>query len=123
MTAAKDIYTHSEQSLGGRQSQYTHSSYDEVAQGSQLEASGHALLAAGQAATAGAVLAQYGIDVGTLGERSGRRRTPVDPRLERHGRRGFNRGRRRGFRRGFHLGQWHWPPSGWWRRATWRSVR
>lgn len=48
VTAARDIHTHSEQSMGGDQSHYTRSSYDESVQGSAASAGGNVTLAAGQ---------------------------------------------------------------------------
>ncbi len=47
VTAAKDVHTHSEQSMSNSKSQSTSSSYDEQAQGSSIGAGGNATLAAG----------------------------------------------------------------------------
>jgi len=47
VTAAKDVHTHSEQSMSNSKSQSTNSSYDEQAQGSSIGAGGNATLAAG----------------------------------------------------------------------------
>lgn len=63
VTAAIDTHTHSERSLGGKNAQYTKSSYDETAQGSLVHAGNNATLAAGQAPLASAVLEANGIKV------------------------------------------------------------
>jgi filamentous hemagglutinin len=47
VTAAKDVHTHSEQSMSNSKSQLTSSSYDEQVQGSSVSAGGNATLAAG----------------------------------------------------------------------------
>ncbi|ALP66920.1 hypothetical protein AN416_29750 (plasmid) [Paraburkholderia caribensis] len=47
VTAAKDVHTHSEQSMSNSKSQSTSSSYDEQVQGSSIGAGGNATLAAG----------------------------------------------------------------------------
>ncbi|MGF6999617.1 hemagglutinin repeat-containing protein [Paraburkholderia sp. GAS32] len=63
VTAATDTHSHNEQSLGGPQAKYTSSSYDETAQGSNLNASNNLTLGAGQTATASALLSQYQVSV------------------------------------------------------------
>ncbi|SDI70645.1 filamentous hemagglutinin [Paraburkholderia steynii] len=65
VTAAKDTHTHSEQSLGGSLSHHTSSSYDEAAQGSDINASGEAVLAAGQSSAVSEALGRYGISTVT----------------------------------------------------------
>ncbi|MDR6384940.1 hemagglutinin repeat-containing protein, partial [Paraburkholderia caribensis] len=47
VTAAKDVHTHSEQSMSNSKSHSTNSSYDEQVQGSSIGAGGNATLAAG----------------------------------------------------------------------------
>ncbi|HEY3598568.1 MAG TPA: hemagglutinin repeat-containing protein, partial [Paraburkholderia sp.] len=61
--AAKDTQTHSEQSMGGKRSQYRSSSYDEAVQGSSINAGGNVTLAAGQ--KGGGSLAILGSNVTT----------------------------------------------------------
>ncbi|WP_288829081.1 hemagglutinin repeat-containing protein [uncultured Paraburkholderia sp.] len=65
VTAATDTHSHNEQSLGGPQAKYTRSSYDETAQGSNLNAGNNLTLGAGQTATASALLSQYRVSVAT----------------------------------------------------------
>uniref|UniRef100_UPI0018F4697C hemagglutinin repeat-containing protein n=1 Tax=Paraburkholderia kururiensis TaxID=984307 RepID=UPI0018F4697C len=60
VTAAKDTQAHDERSLGGANTKHTASSYDEAAQGSNVNAGSNLTLAAGQAA-ASSVLSSYGI--------------------------------------------------------------
>jgi filamentous hemagglutinin len=48
ITAAKDTATHQEQSLGGKQVQYSRSSYDEQVSGASVTAGANVVLAAGQ---------------------------------------------------------------------------
>ncbi|VVD28098.1 two-partner secretion domain-containing protein [Paraburkholderia dioscoreae] len=61
LTAATDTRSHNEQSLGGPQSKHTGSSYDETAQGSNLNAARDLTLGAGQTAAAAALLSEHGI--------------------------------------------------------------
>lgn len=63
VTAAIDTHAHSEGSLGGKGAQYTQSSYDETARGSQVHAGNNATLAAGQAPLVAAVLQDKGLDL------------------------------------------------------------
>ncbi|MBB2919324.1 filamentous hemagglutinin [Cupriavidus alkaliphilus] len=63
VTAAIDTHTHREGSLGGKGAQYTQSSYDETARGSQVHAGTNATLAAGQEPLVTAVLQGKGLDV------------------------------------------------------------
>ncbi|ABE30115.1 hypothetical protein DR64_540 [Paraburkholderia xenovorans LB400] len=61
LTAATDTRSHKEQSLGGPQSKHTGSSYDETAQGSNLNAARDLTLGAGQTAAAAALLKEHGL--------------------------------------------------------------
>ncbi|EIF31626.1 filamentous hemagglutinin family N-terminal domain [Burkholderia sp. Ch1-1] len=61
LTAATDTRSHNEQSLGGPQSKHTGSSYDETAQGSNLNAARDLTLGAGQTAAAAALLSEHGL--------------------------------------------------------------
>ncbi|MFM0288003.1 hemagglutinin repeat-containing protein [Paraburkholderia megapolitana] len=61
VTAATDTQSHHEQSLGGSEAKHTGSSYDETAQGSNVNAGSNLTLGAGQTGTAGALLSQYGV--------------------------------------------------------------
>uniref|UniRef100_UPI002D7FAECD hemagglutinin repeat-containing protein n=1 Tax=Paraburkholderia kururiensis TaxID=984307 RepID=UPI002D7FAECD len=63
VTAAKDTQTHDERSLGGANTKHTASSYDEAAQGSNVNAGGNLLLGAGQADTAATLLSPYHVSV------------------------------------------------------------
>ncbi|GAB6852976.1 hemagglutinin repeat-containing protein [Paraburkholderia kururiensis] len=73
VTAAKDTQTHDEKSLGGSLTKHTASSYDEVAQGSDVNAGGNLLLGAGQTDTAAKLLSPYHVSVapGTPGAGNG----------------------------------------------------
>lgn len=62
-TAAIDTKTHAEQSLGGPGAKHTGSSYDETAQGSNLNAADNLTLGAGQTAAAAALLSNYHVSV------------------------------------------------------------
>ncbi|WP_347237467.1 hemagglutinin repeat-containing protein [Paraburkholderia sp. BL17N1] len=62
-TAAIDTKTHAEQSLGGPGAKHTGSSYDETAQGSNLNAADNLTLGAGQTAAAAALLSKYHVSV------------------------------------------------------------
>lgn len=61
--AAIDTKTHAEQSLGGPGAKHTGSSYDETAQGSNLNAADSLTLGAGQTAAAAALLSTYHVSV------------------------------------------------------------
>ncbi|CAE6856709.1 hypothetical protein R69658_07423 [Paraburkholderia aspalathi] len=63
VSAATDTHSHNEQSLGGPQAKYTSSSYDETAQGSNLNAGNNLTLGAGQTTTASTLLSQYHVSV------------------------------------------------------------
>ncbi|WP_413216017.1 hemagglutinin repeat-containing protein [Paraburkholderia kururiensis] len=63
VTAAKDTQAHDERSLGGASTKHTASSYDEAAQGSNVNAGGNLLLGAGQADTAAKLLSPYHVSV------------------------------------------------------------
>ncbi|MDN7176679.1 hemagglutinin repeat-containing protein [Caballeronia sp. SEWSISQ10-4 2] len=65
VTAAVDTHTHSEASLGGSQSQYTKSSYDETVQGSSVQTVGAATLAAGQSSAANSLLQAMNVTAAT----------------------------------------------------------
>ncbi|CAM2198573.1 filamentous hemagglutinin (plasmid) [Paraburkholderia kururiensis] len=63
VTAAKDTQTYDGKSMGGSLTKHTASSYDEAAQGSNVNAGGNLLLGAGQADTAAKLLSPYHVSV------------------------------------------------------------